>query len=62
LAYRLEQLWDVTNDQSAIDLVREISDAQQASAKLLKYALGHHTTDNVTVIVVRFKHIVPQTA
>ena len=60
--YSSEKLWDVTNDQSAIDLVRDIGDAQQASSKLLKYALSHHTTDNVTVIVIRFKHIVPQTA
>ncbi|KAF9461255.1 phosphatase 2C-domain-containing protein [Collybia nuda] len=55
-------LWDVTNDQNAIDLVRDIPDAQQASTKLLKHALSHHTTDNVTVVVVRFKHISPQSA
>ncbi|GLB37069.1 putative sigma factor PP2C-like phosphatases [Lyophyllum shimeji] len=55
-------LWDVVNDQSAVDLVREIEDAQAASSKLLKHALSHHTTDNVTVIVVRFKHVTPQTA
>uniref|UniRef100_A0A0W0FGS3 PPM-type phosphatase domain-containing protein n=2 Tax=Moniliophthora roreri TaxID=221103 RepID=A0A0W0FGS3_MONRR len=48
-------LWDVINDQAAVDLVRDIEDAQVASQKLLKYALSHHTTDNVTVIVVRFK-------
>lgn len=62
LVLACDGLWDVTNDQSAIDLVREIGDAQQASSKLLKYALSHHTMDNVTVIIVRFKHIAPQTA
>jgi len=62
LVLACDGLWDVTNDQSAIDLVRDVSDAQQASSKLLKHALSHHTTDNVTVIVVRFKHITPQTA
>jgi protein phosphatase PTC1 len=56
------QLWDVTSDQSAIDLVREIDDAQHASQKLLKHALSQHTTDNVTVVVVRFKTIMPHTA
>ncbi|KAG6832026.1 hypothetical protein H0H87_003007 [Tephrocybe sp. NHM501043] len=62
LVLACDGLWDVANDQSAIDLVREIGDAQVASAKLLKYALSHHTTDNVTVVVVRFKHVTPQTA
>ncbi|KAG7098510.1 hypothetical protein E1B28_000454 [Marasmius oreades] len=49
-------LWDVISDQGAVDLIRDIEDAQAASQKLLKYALSHHTTDNVTVIVVRFKN------
>ncbi|KAL0072353.1 mgpp2cl-1, protein phosphatase 2C-like protein 1 [Marasmius tenuissimus] len=49
-------LWDVINDQGAVDLIRDIEDAQAASQKLLKYALSHHTTDNVTVVVVRFKN------
>ncbi|KAF9452388.1 protein phosphatase 2C [Macrolepiota fuliginosa MF-IS2] len=48
-------LWDVINDQDAVELVRDILDPQTASAKLLKHALSHHTTDNVTVIVIRFK-------
>jgi len=56
------QLWDVANDQSAIDLVRDIDDAQKASSRLLQHALSHHTTDNVTVLVVRFKHTLPHTA
>ncbi|KAG6837727.1 hypothetical protein H0H93_003529 [Arthromyces matolae] len=55
-------LWDVINDQTAVELIREIPDAQAASGKLLKYALSHHTTDNVTVMVVRFKHVTPKTA
>ncbi|KAF6760334.1 phosphatase 2C-domain-containing protein [Ephemerocybe angulata] len=49
-------LWDIINDQPAVDLVREIEDAQVASETLLKHALEQHTTDNVTVLVVRFKH------
>ncbi|KAF8070150.1 phosphatase 2C-domain-containing protein [Lyophyllum atratum] len=62
LVLACDGLWDVVNDQAAIDLISEIGDAQAASAKLLKHALSHHTTDNVTVIVVRFKHTAPQTA
>ncbi|KAF9012316.1 phosphatase 2C-domain-containing protein [Cyathus striatus] len=49
-------LWDIVSDQNAIELVRGIEDAQAASEALLKHALNQHTTDNVTVIVVRFKH------
>ncbi|KAF9474228.1 protein phosphatase 2C [Pholiota conissans] len=50
-------LWDVIGDQGAVELIRDIEDAQEASAKLLKHALSHHTMDNVTVIVIRFKHL-----
>ncbi|KDR75906.1 hypothetical protein GALMADRAFT_248684 [Galerina marginata CBS 339.88] len=55
-------LWDVIGDQAAIELIHEIEDAQEASMTLLQHALSHHTTDNVTVIVVRFKHLGPQAA
>jgi len=48
-------LWDVISDQHSIELIRDTQDAQEASAKLLKHALSHHTTDNVTVLVIRFK-------
>jgi len=49
------QLWDVIGDQQSVELIREIQDAQEASTTLLKHALSHHTTDNVTIIVIRFK-------
>lgn len=49
------QLWDVAGDQQAVDLVRDNPDAQEASKALLSYAIGKATTDNVTVLVVRFK-------
>ncbi|EDR11458.1 uncharacterized protein LACBIDRAFT_145447, partial [Laccaria bicolor S238N-H82] len=54
LVLACDGLWDIVGDQSAIDLVRDIEDAQLASLKLLKHALSHHTTDNVTVLVIRF--------
>lgn len=56
------QLWDVISDQAAVDLIRGVEDAQRASSELLRYAISHHTTDNVTVLVVRFKHLFPKTA
>jgi len=48
-------LWDVAGDQQVVDLIREIPDAQEASKVLLAYALNKSTTDNVTILVVRFK-------
>ncbi|KAF9227233.1 protein phosphatase 2C [Gyrodon lividus] len=48
-------LWDITGDQGAIDLVRHIGDAQEASQALVQHALSRQTNDNVTVLVVRFK-------
>ncbi|KAH7888853.1 phosphatase 2C-domain-containing protein [Phlebopus sp. FC_14] len=48
-------LWDITGDQGAIDLVRHIEDAQDASQTLVRHALSRQTNDNVTVLVIRFK-------
>lgn len=55
-------LWDVAGDQQAVDLVRDVQDAQEASEKLLTYALNKSTTDNVTVLVVRFKKAAERSA
>lgn len=60
LVLACDGLWDVTSDQAAVELVREIDDAQEASQVLLQHALAHHTTDNVTVLVVRFKNLPPR--
>jgi len=49
-------LWDVVEDQAAIDLVRNITDSQEASKKLLDHAMANFSTDNVTVLVVRFNN------
>ncbi|KAF9038302.1 protein serine/threonine phosphatase 2C [Hymenopellis radicata] len=48
-------LWDVLSDQEAVDLVRNVDDAQKASELLVKHALEKGSTDNCTVLVVRFK-------
>jgi len=34
------QLWDVCSDQQAVDQIQGMTDPQEASEKLLKYALG----------------------
>jgi len=49
-------LWDVSDDQTAVDVVRKIDDAQEMSKALVQYALDKYTNDNVTVLVVRFRH------
>ncbi|KAJ4483428.1 phosphatase 2C-like domain-containing protein [Lentinula aciculospora] len=49
-------LWDVIGDQAAVNQIKTMGDAQTASQHLLRYALNNHTTDNVTVVVVRFKN------
>lgn len=48
------QLWDVTDDQDAVDLIANEQDPQQAAAQLLQHALSNFSTDNTSVMVVRF--------
>lgn len=48
------QLWDVCSDQEAVDLVRKQPDAQVASKMLVDHALQRFSTDNLSVMVVRF--------
>ncbi|GAA6017586.1 hypothetical protein JCM10207_001215 [Rhodosporidiobolus poonsookiae] len=46
-------LWDVCSDQKAVDLVQGAADADEASKRLLDYALSHRTTDNLTCMAVK---------
>ena len=48
------KLWDVCDDQDAVNLIRDIEDPQIASAKLIEHALANFSTDNLSVIVIRF--------
>jgi protein phosphatase PTC1 len=50
------QLWDVAEDQIAVDLIRNTQDPQEASKKLLDHAITNYSTDNLSVMVVRFYH------
>lgn len=49
------QLWDVCNDNDAVDLIKDIMDPQEASQKLLDHALANFSTDNLTVMVIRLQ-------
>lgn len=42
------------SDQEAVDLIRPIQDPQEASKKLVDYALARFSTDNLSCMVVRF--------
>jgi len=48
-------LWDVISDQVAAELVREISDAKEMSQKLVQKALEEGSTDNISVVCLRFQ-------
>ncbi|OCH84684.1 protein serine/threonine phosphatase 2C [Obba rivulosa] len=48
-------LWDVIEDQKAVELVRGIVDPSKAAQFLLEHAYENYSTDNVTVLVVRFR-------
>jgi len=44
----------VFSDQQAVDFVRDIQSPQEAAEKLLQESLARGTTDNLTVMVIRF--------
>ncbi|SCV72344.1 BQ2448_3881 [Microbotryum intermedium] len=45
-------LWDVCQDQEAVDIIRGLLDPQEASKALLEYALQNFSSDNLSVLVV----------
>lgn len=42
------------SDQEAVDLIRHVQDPQEASRMLVEYALARFSTDNLSVMIVRF--------
>jgi len=46
-------LWDVLSDQKACDIVRRYDSPEEASKRLVDYALSLGTMDNTTAIVVK---------
>ncbi|KAH8083751.1 protein serine/threonine phosphatase 2C [Cristinia sonorae] len=49
-------LWDVVEDQAAVQLVRDVNDPRKAAEALLDHAYKNWSSDNVTVLVVRFRN------
>lgn len=47
-------LWDVVSDQAAVNMGMQIEDPQQLSEKLLEQALKDGSTDNISIMAVRF--------
>ncbi|KAJ3044316.1 Protein phosphatase 2C 1 [Rhizophlyctis rosea] len=47
-------LWDVCSDQAAVDAIKDVTDPQQAAEDLLEHALENFSTDNLSILVVRF--------
>ncbi|ORZ13089.1 phosphatase 2C-like domain-containing protein [Absidia repens] len=47
-------LWDVCEDQDAVELIKDIKDPQLASRTLLEHALANFSSDNLSVMVVHF--------
>ncbi|KAJ7281227.1 hypothetical protein O6H91_10G062000 [Diphasiastrum complanatum] len=49
-------LWDLIQNQDAINLVKSIADAEAAAIRLAEEAFRRGSIDNITCIVVRFHH------
>ncbi|KAL1887697.1 mgpp2cl-1, protein phosphatase 2C-like protein 1 [Sporothrix stenoceras] len=47
-------LWDVCNDQDAVNLIRNVADPVAAAKMLVDHALANFSTDNLSCMVVRF--------
>ncbi|KAG8930381.1 Protein phosphatase 2C 1 [Tulasnella sp. 417] len=47
-------LWDVIEDQPAVEFIRDCTSAQVAAENLVRYALDNFSHDNVTVLVIKF--------
>ncbi|XP_062090437.1 probable protein phosphatase 2C 39 isoform X2 [Humulus lupulus] len=47
-------LWKVMTNQEAVDLIRHIKDARSAAKHLTEEALHRKSTDDISVVIVRF--------
>ena len=45
------------SDQEAVDLIRNVKDPQAASKLLVDHALARFSTDNLSVMIIRFSNI-----
>lgn len=46
------QLWDVTTDQEAVDMVKSKTEVRKMSGGLLMHAMDHNSNDNITIMVL----------
>ncbi|KAL2944374.1 putative protein phosphatase 2C 39 [Bienertia sinuspersici] len=47
-------IWHVMNNQEAVDCVKNVKEARAAAKALIEEALNRNSTDDISVIVVRF--------
>eukprot|EP00004_Rigifila_ramosa_P004426 TRINITY_DN1487_c0_g1_i1.p2 TRINITY_DN1487_c0_g1~~TRINITY_DN1487_c0_g1_i1.p2 ORF type:complete len:167 (-),score=32.93 TRINITY_DN1487_c0_g1_i1:16-516(-) len=47
-------LWDVMSDEAALAYVRDQTDLQMAAQSLISHALELGSTDNISVMIIRF--------
>ena len=47
-------LWDVCEDQKAVDLVKALEQANAMATTLVKYAKMNGSKDNVSVMILKF--------
>lgn len=48
-------LWDVCQDQQAVDMIKNTSSSKDMAKILVQYALKNGSQDNVSVLVLKFK-------
>ena len=48
-------LWDVCEDQQAVDLVKGFSNSKEMAKGLVTYAKKNGSQDNISVLVLKFK-------
>jgi serine/threonine protein phosphatase PrpC len=47
-------LWDVCEDQQAVEMCRECGDAREMAKKLVEFAMVSGSRDNTSVLVLKF--------
>jgi serine/threonine protein phosphatase PrpC len=48
-------LWDVCQDQKAVDMIKNFNSSKDMAKKLVQFALKNGTQDNVSVLILKFK-------
>lgn len=48
-------IWHVMTNQEAVDCIKNAKDAKSASKNLIEFALSRNSTDDISVIVVKFQ-------